>query len=575
MTTLSPIFPIRCLLAIAVSALISLGCNKRPDNDSESTLPAPITFNTHVAPLVWSKCAGCHRPGQAAPFPLLTYAQVSKHAKLILDVTSSGYMPPWMPLRDGTFKGERHLTESELQTLRQWVERGAPEGSARLPPMPQWPDDWQLGKPDLVLETTKAYTLVAQGPDEYRNLVISPRLPRNRYVKAVEFRPETRSIHHAFIKIDKTAQSRALDGKDGAPGFPGIHGIDSAQMPEGQLLTWQPGKMPAASPQGCWWLLSTNMDFVLQLHLQRTGKAEEIRPRLGIYFAEEPPSRTPFKLHLVTYKFDIPPGATNYLVEDSMTVPCDIDVLRVLPHAHFLAARIEAEAVMPNGQSRPLITIPNWNFNWQGDYEYATPLFLPRNTIVRMRYIYDNSAANPRNPHTPPVHVRYGPASTNEMAELWLQTLARNPAERPALQEAQRVKDIQAFKEQSEMLISENPNDAEAQINLGFALLAAEKRPDALAHFEAAIRLAPNSDQAHYYRGVTLRMMERPAEALPEFLKVVSLNPNHGRAHGNLAALYAQFGDVPKAKFHVNETLRINPFDPVAQDLQKLLNQRP
>jgi len=533
-----------------------------------------ITFNAHIAPLLWEKCANCHRPGESAPFPLLTYDDAKKRAKQIMEVTGRGSMPPWMPVRDGRLKHERSLTSEEMALLQQWVEEGAHEGTEALPAMPKWPAGWQLGQPDLILEPPKAYSLAASGVDEYRNLVVPCPMPRDRFVKAVEFQPGTRAVHHAFIKVDKTGGSRSLDGKDGAPGFPGLHGNDSAQMPEGQLLSWQPGKMPATSPDGCWWLLPKNNNFVFQLHLQPTGKAEEVKPRLGLYFTDEAPTKTPFKIQLVSYKFNIPAGAKRYLVQQAMVLPCDIDVLRILPHAHFLAAKVEADALQPNGIVVPLINIPLWNFNWQGDYEYNTPLFLPKGTTVRMRYTYDNSADNPRNPNNPPVPIRYGPATTNEMAELWLQTVPRDPAQRAALERAQDAQNARALKELAELTLSQDPNDLQANIDAGKLMMREERLPAALARFEVAIRAHPQSDQAHYYRAVTLRMMNRTVEAVTGFETVLRLNPNHTRAHGNLAVMYGELGDLASCRNHVNEALLLDPHDPVALDLKKLLDQR-
>src|SRR5262249_7472399 len=144
------------------------------------------------------------------------------------------------------------------------------------------------------------------------------------------------------------------------------------------------------------------------------------------FFSSRPATRTPFKFGLMKLDLDIPAGASNYVAQESYVLPADVDVLRVLPHAHYLCRQMDGLATLPDGTSRWLFRIPNWNFDWQGDYEYVQPLFLPKGTAVTMRYTYDNSTNNARNPNQPPQRVKYGLNSTDEMAELWFQVLPRD-----------------------------------------------------------------------------------------------------------------------------------------------------
>src|SRR5262249_52453574 len=157
------------------------------------------------------------------------------------------------------------------------------------------------------------------------------------------------------------------------------------------------------------------------------------QPSIGLYFTDQAPTNTAFRLNLNPLTIDIPPGATNYTVEDKYVLPIDVEVLEVLPHAHYLAKRMEGYAQLPDGTIQDLLLIKDWDFNWQGDYRYAKPVKLPKGTTLAMRFTYDNSTGNVRNPNQPPKRVRYGLQTTDEMAELWFQLLARGPEERKTL----------------------------------------------------------------------------------------------------------------------------------------------
>ena len=204
---------------------------------------------------------------------------MKKHIKDIAEVTARRYMPPWLPEPGyGDFVGSRRLKSEEIEMIEEWVTEGGVEGDpARLPPLPKWSEDWQLGEPDLVLMMPETYTLPAGDKDVYRNFVIPVPLTARRYVRAVEFKPGgSNVVHHAFIKVDRTGQSRRLDGKDGAPGFASLMTPNGVEMPEGHFLSWQPGKYPSEEPEGLSWVLEKGSDLVLQMHLRPNGKPEVI-----------------------------------------------------------------------------------------------------------------------------------------------------------------------------------------------------------------------------------------------------------------------------------------------------------
>jgi len=536
------------------------------------------TFTKDIAPIIFQNCSTCHRPGQSAPFDLLNYQDVKKHMKEIAEVTARRYMPPWLPEPGyGDFVGARLLSTGQIGAIQEWVADGGVEGNpAELPPLPKWNDDWQLGEPDLVVTMPRAYTLQAEGKDVYRNFVVPVPLAAPQYVKAVEFRPgNPKIVHHAFIRLDRTRESRQRDARDPAPGFSGIHAPPTAQPPTGHFLSWQPGKRVSREPDGLPWLLETNTDLVLQLHLKPTGKPEEIQSSVGFYFTDRPPTNTPIKIWLVSYDIDIPAGAANYVLKDSYVLPVDVEVLAVLPHTHYLGKEAQGYATLPDGTRQWLLRIRQWDFNWQGDYRYNEPVFLPKGTTVTMEFTYDNSTNNVRNPNQPPQRVRYGLRSTDEMGELWFQVIARNSNDLATISRDcsdRLIRDDLAY---NEYLLRMDPRDATAHTELGRLKLIRGQSADAAEHFRTALEIKPTSDQAHYYLGLLFRQQRKPGEARSEFENALRLNPDNFKAHGNLGVIFAEQGDAALAEAHFRSALRINPDDSLAQDcLNELLKAK-
>ncbi len=459
------------------------------------------TFNRDIAPILFEHCAGCHHPGQAAPFSLLNYADVRKRSKIIADVTQRHYMPPWLPEKGhGDFVGERRLTDDQIDLIQRWVAQGSVEGaSADLPTVPQFDEGWRLGQPDFVMTLPQSYDLTADGKDVYRNLVVPIPLSTAHYIKGVDFRPgNPKVMHHAFIDFDETRDSRRRAAKENPPGFDGMELPETAQMPSGQLMGWQPGKAPYFCEPGLSWLLRTNTDLVLQLHMHPSGKPETVQPSIGFYFTDQPPTNAPFRIGMVCFNIDIPPGASDYAVDNSYTLPVDVTLLRVSPHAHYLAKEMQGYAVLPNGEKKWLIWIKSWDFNWQGDYEYSTPQALPAGTRLVMHYTYDNSTNNFRNPSNPPRRVRLGPQTTDEMGELWFQTLTRTRQDRERLSRDYSyylVAETMAYDENRTRL---DPSNAEAHVRLGHDLFVQGKFAEAGRHLAAAIAAKPDFADAHY-----------------------------------------------------------------------------
>jgi tetratricopeptide (TPR) repeat protein len=535
-----------------------------------------VTFTKDIAPILYAECAPCHRPGEAAPFSLLSYEDARKRAQQIVKVTADRYMPPFLPeVGPVAFMNTRRLTIDQLGLIQQWVDEGAIEGSAAdLPKRPVWTEGWRLGPPDLVLEMPKAYTLAAEGKDVYRNFVIPTSLTSRRYVRAFELRPGTRTIHHAFIQMDSTRNSRRLDEQDADVGFGGITSPVTVESPSGNFASWQPGRRPTEYPPGLPWTLEPGTDIVLQVHLQPSGKPEAVRPSLGLYFTTQGPTNTPFKMALSSYAIDIPAGERAYVLEEHFTLPVDAELLAVLPHAHYLGKRLEGLATLPDGKTIPLVTIPRWDFNWQSDYRYIHPISLPQGTRLSMRYTYDNSADNVRNPHQPPRRVRYGLQSTDEMGELWLQFLTRNPDDLAKLQLVYGRRVAEGSIAFNRFLLAEDPRNAKAYNGLGIAFMALGRTQEALEQFRTAARLKPDFDEAHYHWGVVAGLANNTQEAEREFIAAITANPEHYKARNNLGTIYLEQGRLDAAREQFLEVLRLNPGDANGKANLELVERR-
>lgn len=524
------------------------------------------TFNREVASILYQACGQCHREGQAAPFSLLHYAEAKKRARQIAEVVGKRSMPPWMPAPGcGDFVGERRLSDGQIELLRSWAAQGAPEGEPGIvPPLPKWSDEWQLGPPDLIVKMPQPLEVPAEGKDIYRNVAFPIPVGASKFVRGVEFHPGNgRVLHHSFIYVDQTRQSRRLSDRPG--GLVGMELPETAIMPPGQLLSWQPGKTPSFSPPGLSWFLRTNSDFVVQLHLHPTGKVESIQPVIGLYFTDQAPSIPCFRLVLRRLDFEIPAGLSNVVVEQSYRLPVAAEVTRILPHAHYLGKDLQCYAVLPDGTRQWLIWIKDWDFNWQGDYQYKQPVALPAGTTLWMRYTYDNSAGNPQNPHQPPQTVFHGEQTTDEMASVSLQLTTRSQAERQTL-----ARDFsQFYTEVSKNFylfsLKRNPADSAARTRLARILSSQGSYPEALDQLREALRADPKNDKAYYELGYLYLLNGRLPEAYDAFQSVVRLSPEDFQAFGSLGLICLKTGRAEEAKAHLQKAIRLNPDDEISR----------
>jgi len=582
----------RSIIAISL-ALWAISMVGRAQSGLPAEKPAHLsrllTFNQDIAPIIFQNCAECHHPGGPAPFSLLSYQDVKKRARQIATVTRSRYMPPWLAEPGyGEFAGERRLSETQISTIQQWIEQGSAEGiAANLPAAPRFNEGWQLGQPDLVVKMPKAYLLQAGGTDVFRNFVIPIPVSTTRYVKAVEILPGNKQVvHHANILIDRTQSFRRLDGQDAEVGFAGMDiRVESENFePDSHFLFWKPGTPPAAEPEDMTWRLDKGTDLILNMHLQPSGKPELIQPVIGLYFSDKAPTRYPMLLQLENDgAIDIPAGKKDFVITDEYQLPLDVDVLGVYPHAHYLGKDLQALATLPDGTKKWLIRIKDWDINWQAVYRYVKPIFLPKGTVISMRYTYDNSTDNVRNPNHPPKRVVAGDRSSDEMGHLWVQVLPRGREDQriilqeslmrhrlqkypneftarfnlgAALQSMGRIEEAITYYRQALLL---KPDDAVARNSLGTALQTLGKFEEAISQYREALRIRPDYVNAHYNLGTSLLSLGKPEEAVNHFQEVLRNGPEDPEAYNDLGSALAIQGEMAQAAIQFEKALRLNP----------------
>ena len=527
----------------------------------DASSAGPVTFARDVAPILFERCGACHHPDGAAPFSLLTYASAKQHATQIAAVTRRRVMPPWKSEPGyGEFVGQQPLSDAQIDILQRWVRDGAPEGNAAdVPAAPHFSGAWQLGTPDLVVALPTPYVLAAEGPDVSRVFVLPIPIAATRYVRGIEFHPgNPKVVHHANIRIDPTPASRALDQADPAPGYDGVL-PHSAVYPDGHFLGWTPGQAAPLLPGNLTWRLVPRTDFVVEVHMKPSGKPEAVAPSIGIFFGTGPPQRTPAMLRLGRQSIDIAAGDKAYASEDSFVLPVDAEVQAVQPHAHYRAREVKGIATLPDGTTRWLIYIKDWDFRWQHVYRYVTPFMLPKGTTVSVHYTFDNSADNPRNPVQPPTRVTWGQWSQDEMGDLWIQVLTRYDRDRETLNAAFQRKAIAEDIIGYETMIRRDPRRRQLHDDVAQLYLAQGRAADAVAHLDQSVRIDPQSAAAHFNVATALTVAGRIDEAIAQYQDALRLQPDYALAHNNLGNALVSRGDSDDALQHFREAARLDP----------------
>ena len=338
----------------------------------------------------------------------------------------------------------------------------------------------------------------------------------------------------------------------------------SAEYPDGHFLGWTPGQVAPLVPPDLAWTLEPGSDLVVQLHLQPSGAVEQVLPEIGLYFSDRPPTRTPTILRLGSQSIEIAPGEPRYVIRDAYTLPVDADLLAVQPHAHYRAREIRGTAHLPDGTSRLVMHITDWDFRWQHVYREVTPIRLPKGTRLSMEYTYDNSAENVRNPQLPPAKVYWGQRSKDEMGDLWFQLLATNDRDRLLMREQiaakMTVEDIAGY----ETMLRVDPKDAELHDDVALLYMGVGQMAPAVRHFEASVALKPDSAAARFNLGTALAQTGLLDQSVAAFRAALARRNDYALAHGNLGQVLLAQGKTGDALKHLQEAVRLDAANPQA-----------
>jgi Flp pilus assembly protein TadD/mono/diheme cytochrome c family protein len=554
------------LFAVAASAamLLFVSCGPHAGVQAAS---APVTFNRQIAPIFYNHCTTCHHLGGSGPFSLLTYADAKRWGQTIENVTQSRFMPPWLPAPGyGDFAEDRRLPDEDLRLIKEWVAAGMPEGDPTdAPKAPVYSLDWQLGPPDLILKVASPTQVLASGPDVFRNFILPVPITQTKYVRAMEIKPGAqRVVHHANVIIDRTASLRhahPTDWQQGVPGMEVMFDAGDSFDPDSHFLFWKPDTPALIEPAGMPWRLDPGNDLVLNMHLKPTGKPETVQATVGLYFTDKPPVAHPMLLQLEhDAALDIPAEDANFVVEDQLKLPVGVDVLGVYPHAHYLGKRLEGWATLPNGEKKWLIMIPDWDIDRQSVYRYKTPVFLPKGSVIHMRYTYDNSAANIRNPHSPPVRVRAGNQSTDEMGHLWLQVL---PRPLPNSKEDPRLLLEEAWMQNR---LGKNPDDQTALYNLASVEMSESDYAPAAKLYQRILVTSPEDVRSLTALGSALDGEGDWQQARIEYQKALAADPKYADAQYDLAQLDFKHGSYDEAEREYRSLIAEDPKDASAHN---------
>ncbi len=448
---------------VRIAVAVALVCFAISLDGLAQASASDLTFTKNVAPILYQHCVKCHHAGDIAPMSLLTYKEVRPWAAAIREAVVSRKMPPWMADPSvGHWSNDPRLSDAEIQTIKAWVEGPKLEGDPKdLPPAPEFPDGWKIGEPDAVIAIPEQ-TLAGTGPDEYMYLNVPTNFSEDRWIVAAELRPGNRKIvHHAHVfvtagspenskKSDKPPDPAAEYAKwirirqgslewvrpeapvidDGCSVddnglFPGSKSSDLASL----ISSYLPGRGPDVYPRGTARKIPAHAILSFQIHYSRTtGKIEKDQTSVGLIFAKEPPQQISRRIDLSNQMFMIPAGDPDHAVSECHTLPKDVFITSLTPHMHLRGKSMQIIARLPDGSKRTLLSVPNYQFNWQFTYRAKEPIYLPGGTRIEVRAKFDNSANKPGNPD-PTIPVRWGSASEKEMMDGWIEYLdADTPA---------------------------------------------------------------------------------------------------------------------------------------------------
>jgi hypothetical protein len=434
-----------------------------PASHATETKPSAknVTFNKDIAPIFFKSCAECHRPGESAPFSVLSYKDVRPWAKSIREKVANREMPPWhADPHTGEWANDRRLKQQEIDAITAWIDGGAKEGDARdLPATPQFAEGWTIGKPDAVIEMPEEFTLAGSGPDEYQYFDAPTNFTEDKYVQMAEARPGNRIVvHHviAFVvrpgspnmtKIPKEQRDKMLEMslkntpfyRDGylirlKPDQPVYN--DANEFPPnvrgdaniGDFLTgYAPGSIPSVWGPGVAKKIPAGATIRFQIHYSKVaGSEQKDRSKIGLIFSKQPPEKMIKSRAASNIYFQIPPGAERHKVTAFWKPSVDITIHSLSPHMHYRGSAMEYKVSFPDGKSEMLLNVPKYSFNWQMTYNPKRLLHIPAGSKIEVIAYFDNSVKNKLNPD-PTKPVRHGEPTYDEMMMGFMEYVTEKP----------------------------------------------------------------------------------------------------------------------------------------------------
>jgi len=449
-------------VTFAAALFVSVSTTSASDKGKAGNIKGAVTFSKDVAPILNNKCAECHRPGESAPFSVLSYKDVRPWARSIKERVVKRDMPPWhADPHVGQWVNDRRLSQEQIDTISAWVDQGSKEGDARdLPPAPKFSDGWNISKPDVVLAMPEEHVLDASGPDEYQYFDIPTNFKEDMYVQMAEARPGNRQVvHHiiAFVvppgnpslsQMPKEMRDKAVEmslkntpyyrdgflirtkpdqpvydnGADVPANLRGFNNVDdflTAYAPGSNYGTWEAGtakRIPAGST------------IRFQVHYSKVaGSVQKDRSMVGLVFAKEPPASLRRTRAVANMFFQIPPQADNHKVTASWTPKNDITIYSLMPHMHYRGKAMEIKVTYPDGKTDSLLNVPNYSFAWQTSYLPKAPVRIPGGSTIVVTGYFDNTAKNKFNPD-PTQAVRYGEPTYDEMMMGFMDYVVEKPS---------------------------------------------------------------------------------------------------------------------------------------------------
>ncbi len=391
--------------AVEVASTDPLGCLINFPEKTARAQHADISYSDDVAPILMDNCVNCHREGGIGPWAMTDYNMVRGFSLMIREVLRTKRMPPWHadPVH-GDWANDRSLTDAEIKTLVHWIEAGAPrgEGEDALAMSDVEYSEWTtegLGEPDFIVDIP-AMEIPATGVVDYQYHHVKNPIGKDVWVHAAEIKPGDRAVlHHTITTF----------------GYPITEGKRKGRLDyKGGLRGYAPGITDQAYPDDTGVFLPADATIEFQMHYTPVGRATVDESQMGVWVYDEPPTHKIVSMFVANPRIKIPPNAKNHAESVEQVIPKAALLFNLMPHAHFRGKSAQFVAVYPDGTEELLLSVPNYDFNWQTDYELKEPKYLPAGTKLVQTNWWDNSAQNPANPD-PSITVTWGEQSWEEM----------------------------------------------------------------------------------------------------------------------------------------------------------------